>query len=318
MTRTRAVTRRRGRLPGVAVLAPILALVAACGGGPGGSGTRDGGRAAVLSPAEARAGRAVAPARVAEGRRVYTLYCAGCHGDQGDGKGPAAPFLDPKPRDFTQGVFKFGSVPAGGLPRDEDLMRTLVRGLPGSSMPAWPLLPEGERRAVIAYLKTLSPAWSERAPAAPVAVSEDPFDARDAASLQEAIDRGRVVYHVHATCWQCHAAYATRAEIDAMAAAEGSAVDLRADASRPTPVEDAWGATIVPTEFTAQRLKNGSAVVDLYRTIATGIGGTAMPTWKDALEERDLWALAYYVKSLSDRRWGRVSPVPSLPAAGGR
>ncbi len=37
---------------------------------------------------------------------------------------------------------------------------------------------------------------------------------------------------------------------------------------------------------------------DLYRVIASGVGGTAMPTWKGSLPEEDIWALAHYVESL--------------------
>jgi mono/diheme cytochrome c family protein len=304
----------------------------ACGGGtPGGGSGGDAagvgvaerahapgpGRAEALGPEEARAGRAAGPELLREGEHAYRLYCAGCHGERGDGRGPAARFLDPKPRDFTQGLYKFASVPAGGLPRDEDLMRTLARGLPGSSMPSWQFLPEGERRALVAYVKTFSTAFAERAPAAPVAVSEDPYGDRDPGRLRAAIDRGAVVYHVLATCWQCHAAYEPPEAIDRMAQAEESPVDLRPDADRPLPVDDAWGDVLVPTEFTTQRLKNGSAVADIYRTVAAGVGGTAMPTWKDALEESDLWALAYYVKSLADRRWWPTSAVPSQPPPAG-
>lgn len=308
MRRTQSAEARAGL---VLVAALLVAGGNACAGGP-----RDGDRAVVMSPQEARAGRDAGRVLLRQGEEVYRLYCTGCHGEKGDGNGPAAPFLDPRPRDFTRGLFKFASVPAGGLPRDDDLMRTLVRGLPGSSMPSWQLLPEGDRRAVIAHLKTFSPAWSERAPGAPIAVSEDPFDARDPDSVREAVSRGEVVYHVLATCWQCHAAYATRADIDRMAASEETEVDLRDGADRPVAIEDVWGADLLPTEFSARRLKNGSSVPDLYRTIAAGIGGTAMPTWKDALEEKDLWALSYYVKSLADRRWRRKSMVPSRPPAG--
>jgi mono/diheme cytochrome c family protein len=212
-------------------------------------------------------------------------------------------------------VFKFASVPSGQIPRDEDLLRTVTRGLPESSMPSWQLLSEAERRAVVAYIKTLSPSFGERPAGPAIAISDDPYAAGDLESLRRAIARGRVVYHVTATCWQCHAAYATQEEVGRMAAAEGTEVELRPDAFRPEPVVDVWDQTIVPTEFTTRRLKNGGSPADLYRTIAAGIGGTAMPTWKDALEERDLWALAYYVKSLADRRWRRPQAVPSRPPA---
>ncbi len=299
-----------GRAPRLGGLALVVALGGAgCGVLPWPDATRD----TPLKPGEAAAGREPGPALVEDGGRVYREYCAGCHGEKGDGNGPAARFLDPRPRDFTSGLFKFASVPSGQLPRDEDLMRTLTRGLPGSSMPSWQLLPEGERRALIAYLKTFSPAWSARAPGTPIAVSEDPYGPNDPGQVRQAIARGKAVYHVLATCWQCHAAYAGREEVGRMAAAEGTTVELRPGAERPEPVTDAWDRRLVPTEFTTQRLKNGSSLTDLYRTVAAGIGGTAMPTWKDALEEKDLWALAYYVKSLADRRWRGPQAIPSRP-----
>ncbi len=41
------------------------------------------------------------PASLARGRRVYQQHCIGCHGPVGDGQGPAAPYLDPPPLNFT-------------------------------------------------------------------------------------------------------------------------------------------------------------------------------------------------------------------------
>jgi cytochrome c553 len=59
----------------------------------------------------------------------YRRYCVGCHGDLGDGNGENAPWLDPKPRDFTLGIFKCRSTPTGTLPADQDLYDTIGRGL---------------------------------------------------------------------------------------------------------------------------------------------------------------------------------------------
>ena len=267
-----------------------------------------------LQPGEAVAGRPVSATLLGEGEAVYRQYCAGCHGEAGDGNGPAARFLDPKPRDFRTATFKFAGVAAGQLPRDEDLLRTITRGLPGSSMPAWQALPEGQRRAVIAWLKTFSPEWQTRSAGPPIAVSEDPWSATDPATAREAIARGRVVYHALVTCWQCHPAYATQEEVSAMALAEqAGVVTLREDAGRPVPKPDVWEHLLTPTDFPRRRLKSGSSLQDLYRTISSGVGGTAMPTWKDGLPEKDLWALAYYVKSLADGYWRAPSPVPAPP-----
>jgi mono/diheme cytochrome c family protein len=71
------------------------------------------------------------------GKAVYDQHCAACHGDTGDGNGPAAVWLYPKPRNFSAGLYKIQSTPSGSLPTDEDLHRSITRGLGGSSMPAF-------------------------------------------------------------------------------------------------------------------------------------------------------------------------------------
>src|SRR5450432_4210307 len=52
----------------------------------------------------------------------YRRYCAGCHGDLGDGNGENAVWLDPKPRDFTAATFKCRSTVTGMLPTDQNLI----------------------------------------------------------------------------------------------------------------------------------------------------------------------------------------------------
>src|SRR5581483_2546602 len=49
-------------------------------------------------------------ARLKEGGRVYRLQCMQCHGLTGDGRGPTAKWVNPHPRDYRPGVFKFLSV----------------------------------------------------------------------------------------------------------------------------------------------------------------------------------------------------------------
>src|SRR6266511_1030378 len=105
-------------------------------------------------------GGQVVPAGVlTSGARAYALYCRSCHGDKGDGKGTAARGLRPPPRDFTLGMFKFGAVPAGSLPHDEDLERIVRTGLHGTAMLAWDGIPQPTVREIIQYVKTFSPRW---------------------------------------------------------------------------------------------------------------------------------------------------------------
>jgi hypothetical protein len=71
------------------------------------------------------------------GKADYVRYCAGCHGNLGDGNGENANWLDPKPRNFQLGIFKCRSTTTGTLPTDQDLFDTIARGLVTSNMPQW-------------------------------------------------------------------------------------------------------------------------------------------------------------------------------------
>ena len=91
----------------------------------------------------------------------FRRYCAGCHGDQGDGNGENAVWLDPKPRDFTIATFKCRSTLTGTLPTDEDLFNTIGRGLTNSNMPIWNTFTRQQRADLVAYIKTFSPRWQK-------------------------------------------------------------------------------------------------------------------------------------------------------------
>ena len=69
-------------------------------------------------------------------RGLFRKHCAQCHGITGDGLGPAAALLNPYPRDFRRGSFKFKSTPQGAKPTHSDLVRTIEQGIPGTSMPS--------------------------------------------------------------------------------------------------------------------------------------------------------------------------------------
>lgn len=87
---------------------------------------------------------------------LYREHCVVCHGLNGGGSGPAAAMQNPYPRDFRMGIFKFKSTPRGQRPTADDLLGTLLRGEPGTSMPSFAPLPEGDLRAVVQYVQFLS------------------------------------------------------------------------------------------------------------------------------------------------------------------
>ena len=185
--------------------------------------------------------------------RLYASACAPCHGSRGDGQGSGAQHLSPRPRDFITGVFKFQTTPTGTPPRDEDLYRTISRGVPGTWMPAWEaLLTPAERWALVFYVKGFSTLAGMDEPASPVVVPPAP------PASSELIREGRAVYTM-LQCGKCHG------------------LRGRGDGPSAATLEDDWGARIRPYDFTRGNYRNGSTPSDLYRTFLTGVSGTPMP-----------------------------------------
>src|SRR5262249_13951986 len=95
-----------------------------------------------------------------KGSDLYRRHCMHCHGVSGDGRGPTAPWVHPHPRDYRAGKFKFissGKPASGGAkPRRADLIRTLSKGIEGTSMPAFALLPEEDLEDLVSYVIHLS------------------------------------------------------------------------------------------------------------------------------------------------------------------
>jgi mono/diheme cytochrome c family protein len=110
--------------------------------------------AAAEKPAAAPAADAAAEPDVAAGKADYQIFCATCHGPAGDGDGPVAQTLDPKPAKHSDGnymnpleddylfkVIKFGGASVGKSP--------MMAPLGGS-------LSDQQIRNVIAFIRTLA------------------------------------------------------------------------------------------------------------------------------------------------------------------
>ena len=198
-------------------------------------------------------------ALVTEGRAIYRSACASCHGLLGDGLGPAARHLNPAPRDFTSGVFKFRSTQSGALPTDQDLFRTISEGVPGTWMPAWEqLLSERERWAVVEYTKTLVPDFALGFG------NEDPLPLSGQPPRGTTVAEGRQVYLVLG-CAKCHG------------------VSGHGDGPSARTLVDDWDQPIKPYDFTRGGYKNGGRAEDLYRTLRTGLFGTPMPAFEPSV-----------------------------------
>ena len=216
-------------------------------------------------------------AKAARGKVAYQRYCISCHGERGDGRGYSAPWLDPKPRDFTRAIFKCRSTPNGTLPEDKDLVRTLREGLYHTNMPSWAVLGDPWIHELIEYIKTFSPRWKEEGPGDPIKVVAEPPD--DAASR----DKGKKIWNAQA-CFNCHGQTGK---------GDGPSV--------PTLFDD-WGYHDAPFDFTASpRRKCGATDQDLYRTFLTGMNGTPMPSFAETISGEDAWHLVHFLKTLQTR-----------------
>jgi mono/diheme cytochrome c family protein len=215
------------------------------------------------------------PANAPTGQRVFAQHCQVCHGPDGRGNGPAAPSLIPRPRDFTRGQFKYKTTPAGQPPSDADLMGVVSNGLQASAMPYWrDRLSPDELRAVVDYVKSLSPAF---AGAAPQTINLPPETPNDAASVA----RGKALFTAQG-CVGCHLP----------------------DGKGGTVLADAKGYPVIARDLTAPwTFRGGSAPEQIWMRITTGLAPGPMPSFAEKTTPDERWDLTHYVQSLA-----RVAP----------
>lgn len=209
------------------------------------------------------------------GKAVYDAKCAVCHGVDGKGNGPVAITLNPPPRDFTAGKYKFRSTESGSIPTDDDLLKSIRDGLHGTSMSDWkPFLNGDSLRAVLSYVKSFSPRFKNEKPKAVAVGLMVPISN---ATLTE----GKRVY-ARLQCGKCHGK------------------DGNGAGAVTTEFKDDWGNDIATTKLTEPwTFRGGSSVRDIYLRFRTGIDGTPMPSYAGTASNRELWSVAQYVASLA-------------------
>ena len=223
-----------------------------------------------------------------KGREIYMKRCWWCHGEEGAADGPAAEFMLPPPRDFTEGVYKFKSTPFDELiPSDEDffnmikggLMKEHVAGWNGmnnTSMPGWEdMLKDDEIWHLVAYIKSI--VEYEQPEQGPISVGNK------VASSEDSIEKGRKIFRE--MCAECHGE-------------EG-----RGDGTKM--LKDDWGYRTWPRNLTKPwTFRMTDTVEDIYTRITVGIPGTQMPSFADPeskkrLNDEERWHVANYVVSIA-------------------
>jgi len=188
-------------------------------------------------------------------------------------------------------VYQIRTTASGELPSDDDLRRVIDDGMPGTTMPGWSgRLNSGERDDVIAYIKTFSRFFEDEAPS-PLEWGSDP-----GASAEDLVE-GRRLYREETECLKCHG--------------EGG----RGDGQSSPTLSDDWDFPIFAADLTEPwNFNGGGTVEEIYRRMRTGLDGTPMPSYSDALEagvvtDEQLWLVAHYVRSLSPEDPPRVRDV---------
>src|SRR6202171_2020586 len=219
--------------------------------------------------------------RESRGKVIYETKCAGCHGKYGNGRitadsanstnfNTAYHFLNPQPRDFTAAAFKSRTTPSGALPTDEDIFRTISRGVrKGQIMPAWGnaadghIIPEQDRWDLVDYVKTFSPRFKSEPVPEPIQIPTPPYPSVKEAPA--AIGKERRMIYRTLQCWSCH----------------GNSG--RGDGPSSNELVDDWETPIHPFDFTSGAFKFGDTPADVYRTFNTGLNGTPMPSFYDTI-----------------------------------
>ena len=257
--------------------AVALALLGSCHPGGDAGADRPGLIPAALVPSTTLP---ASPSLVALGRKTYEKECLACHGRDGNGEGEAAYLLYPRPRDFTSGEFRLVST-WDYVPTDEDLFRTISRGMPGSAMPSWSHLPEPTRWGLVHYVKSFSkqpltiPASREpdangNGAAGVVSVPKEPPYTKEAEAR---------AYATFATsCAPCHGPTG------------------RGDGQQKQT--DSKGFATRPRDLTLGVYKGSPDPASVYYRIVAGLPGSPMPQ-NAYLHGEQAWELVHLVRSLS-------------------
>jgi len=224
-------------------------------------------------------------ARYMEGKYIFERNCIVCHGPRGDGVGEMAASLNPRPRSFREGMFKFRTTPFGALPTEGDLRHTIKHGLAGTAMGMFSQLSDSDIGAVIEYVKSFSRRWRKAENyAEPMQLPDPP----SWLSEPKHVERGKTLFSVH--CAVCH----------------GPNADGKGPAA--ATLKNMWNFPSLPSDLRQPHLRCGDREEDVYRVLATGLNGTPMVSFDALLTPEQRWDIIAWLFS---------QKLPQVPTLGG-
>jgi mono/diheme cytochrome c family protein len=265
---------------------------------------------------------------MARGSVLYRRHCVHCHGLTGDGRGPTATWVNPHPRDYRPGYFKFTSILSGGKGKAlrSDLLRTLKEGIEGTSMPNFRLLADEERHDLVSYVMHLSIRGTVE-----ISVMKDLLEkvkqAQNAGrDVDKAVNVKRIPRSVQTALSDTLKEWTegTRkvpvepypeefADPQKFQDSVRRGFELFIDPKGATTCRtchndygrqsgfmyDKWGTLDRPADLTAGVYRGGRRPIDLYYRVRGGIGGTQMPeTEKIGDDPKNIWHLVNFIRAL--------------------
>lgn len=267
---------------------------------------------------------------LAKGSTVYRRHCMHCHGVTGDGRGPTGPWVNPTPRDYRQGLFKFMSTDvrvSDRKPRRDDIRRTLEHGIEGTSMPSFGLLLENEKEQLISYVMHLSLRGEvERYTMEPL-LDGTGLDEKVKDKVEDLLTNSRSgllkawadsnakgiepnAYPYKEDSEQLRASITRGYKLFTDPRGSASCINCHLDFGRQSPFRyDKWGTLVRPANLTAGVYRGGRRPVDIYWRIRGGIDPSQMPRadFEDKTANQDQW------RDNANPYWDLVNFVQALP-----
>jgi mono/diheme cytochrome c family protein len=268
-----------------------------------------------------------------DGSKLYRQYCLQCHGLTGDGRGPTAKWVNPHPRDYRMGLFKFQSVDQATVgkdlpPRREDLYRTIHEGVEGTAMQSYNMLPPAEIDALVSYVIHLS----IRGEVEDKFFREANNDEKEktyrikggsitgfikgkrnsGGAVRDVADKWREAAEPERKIKP--AAYkindANKAELDASirrgqeiflskGSVKGECYTCHIDYGRKALYKaDKWATMVRPRDLTRGNYRGGRRPVDFYYRVHSGINGSGMLKQGKELNGDQIWDVVNFVRAL--------------------
>jgi mono/diheme cytochrome c family protein len=264
------------------------------------------------------------------GAVLYRRHCLHCHGLAGDGRGPTGPWVNPHPRDYRQGRFKFISSRAesereAGRPRRADLERTVKHGIEGTSMPGFNLLAPEEIENLVSYVIHLSLRGEVEFDTLRTLLGKSNLRSEDGSAEGDGTIASHTKYRLgfFAKLWlemnqneikpspypedtdlkaSIENGYKlfTQKEDKAKGIRGAGCIECHADYGRQVPFRyDVWGTLAKPANLTAGVYRGGRRPLDLYWRIRGGINPAAMPASPETtLNDKEIWDLVNFIQAL--------------------